>query len=922
MLSPDFVILTSIAYICLLFLLAYFSEGLARRGKGGFLRSPWVYTLSISVYCTSWTFYGAVGTAARDGLEFAAIYIGPTLVFAGWWFILRKLLRIGHSQRITSIADLLSSRFGKSSHVAVLVTLMAVIAITPYIALQLKAITNSLQAVTAARGTRGTLAGLDDATLAFGVATVMALFTILFGTRNVDAREQHLGVVAAIAFEAMVKLVAFVLVGLFVLFGMSTGPAGIYAAAVDAGLEIRASTPFGSRWVTLLFLSAVAVICLPRQFQITVVENADENHLRTAGWVFPAYLLLLSLFTLPIAFHGLAIMPEGANPDMFVLTLPMAAGQDGLALFAFIGGFSSATSMIIIASIALSIMLSNHIVLPLALRLTDNLADGGAQGIARLLLLSRRFSIAAILLLGFVYFWLTGESGALAAIGLISFAGVAQFLPALLAALYWRGATVRGALTGMVLGIATWGWTLFMPSFTSNATVAAIVAEGPWGIALLRPEALLGMTGLDPLVHSILWSMLLNGGALVLVSLLTRQAPLERIQADIFVDIFQRGERDPGRALHSSASAEDLFHLTERVMGWKSAYRLFHAEGIPSGAAGRNHSVPPAFVVRLERELASSIGAASAHILLSKVVEGDALSLEEVMLIADETLQVISHSNELERKSRELRLTAQQLQQANAKLQDLHRQKDDFLSQVSHEVRTPMTSIRSISEILMKQPDLDEARRNRFVGLIHHESVRLTRLLDEILDLNALEHGERDWENRPVEAEAVLTRAFEICEALAREHNIRVSRRQELAQVRVLGDPDRLSQVFINIIANAIAHNDGPDPELLVWSGRRGNDYVVEISDNGKGIAPEYRDAIFGKFVRVDSQPGRDGSLSGLGLGLNISHTIITRMSGRIELVDGPLPGACFRITLPIHDDAAGSDSAERAQKLASGLSS
>ncbi|WP_313349541.1 sodium:solute symporter family transporter [Paracoccus sp. (in: a-proteobacteria)] len=916
MLSPDIVVLTAIAYVCLLFLLAYFSDGLARRGRGGFLRSPWVYTLSISVYCTSWTFYGAAGTAARDGLEFMAIYMGPTLVFAGWWFILRKLLRIGHSQRITSIADLLSSRFGKSSHVAVLVTLMAVIAITPYIALQLKAITNSLQAITVARGASGPLAGLEDAKLAFGVATGMALFTILFGTRNVDAREQHLGVVAAIAFEAVVKLLAFVAVGLFVLFGMSTGPAGIYAAAIEAGLEVHEQAPFGSRWVTVLFLSAVAVICLPRQFQITVVENADENHLRTASWAFPAYLLLLSLFTLPIAFHGLAIMPPGSNPDMFVLTLPMAAGQDGLALFAFIGGFSSATSMIIIASIALSIMVSNHIVLPLALRITDNLADSGAQGIARLLLLSRRFSIAGILLLGFLYFWLTGESGALATIGLISFAGVAQFLPALLAALYWRGATVKGALTGMILGIAVWCWTLFLPSFTSNAAVAALVAEGPWGIALLRPQALLGMAGLDPLVHSIFWSMVLNGGALIVVSLFTRQGALERMQAGIFVDIFHRSASDTGRSLRSSASAEDLFQLTERVLGWQSAQDLFQSEGISRGSSGRGQPVPPSFVARLERELASSIGAASVHILLSKVVEGDALSLEEVMLIADETLQVISHSNELERKSRELRLTAQELQEVNAKLHALHRQKDDFLSQVSHEVRTPMTSIRSISEILMKQPELAQTQRHRFVGLIHHESVRLTRLLDEILDLSALEHGERDWQNRPMEAEAILTRAFEICEALARKHDIRVSRQQEVAEVQVLGDPDRLSQVFINIISNAISHNRGEDPELRVFSGLRKGNYVVEISDNGKGIAPEYRHSIFDKFVRVSSQPDRDGSLSGLGLGLNISHTIISKMSGRIELVDGPLSGACFRITLPVYAPTP------QVQPSASGVSS
>ncbi len=303
MLSPDFVILTAVAYIGLLFLIAWLSDRHANRGYAGFLRSPAIYTLSISVYCTSWTFYGAVGTAARSGLEFLAIYIGPTIVFVGWWFLLRKLIRISHSQRITSIADFLSSRFGKSSRIAVLVTSIAVISITPYIALQLKAITTSIQAVSVAKGGKDHLAGLDELTLALGVAVGMALFTILFGTRNVDAREQHPGVVAAIAFEAVVKLIALLAVGAFAVFGLGGGMGDIYERAVAAGLDIH-EQPLGSRWVALLILSGCAVICLPRQFQITVVESSNEDHLRTAGWAFPAYLLLMSVFTMPNALYG------------------------------------------------------------------------------------------------------------------------------------------------------------------------------------------------------------------------------------------------------------------------------------------------------------------------------------------------------------------------------------------------------------------------------------------------------------------------------------------------------------------------------------------------------------------------------------------------------------------------------------------
>ena len=902
MLSADLVILTAVAYVGLLFVLAYVSDARARRGESRFLRSPLIYTLSISVYCTSWTFYGAVGTAARSGLEFLAIYLGPTLVFVGWWFMLRKLVRIGRTQRITSVADLLSSRFGKSSGLAVLVTLIALVSVTPYTALQLKAITTSIQVVSAASGPEpGALAGLDDASLAFAVAAGMALFTILFGTRHVDAKEQHLGVVAAIAFEAAVKLVALLAVGVFVVFAVGGGPAEIFARAEEAGLEIYAQRSSGARWAAILVLSATAVLCLPRQFQITVVENSNEEHLRTAGWAFPGYLLLMSLFTIPIALFGMTSLPAGSNPDMFVLTLPMSTGNSGLALFAFIGGFSSATSMIIVASIALSIMVSNHIVVPIALRNSATPESPGELAIATLLLRSRRIAIGVILFLGFLYFWLAGDSDALAPIGLISFAGVAQFLPSMIAALYWREATVKGAMAGMIAGFAVWAWTTFLPSFEStSAVIATLMAEGPWGLAFLRPEALFGLSGLDPLVHAVFWSLFLNAATLIVVSLCTRQSALERIQATLFVDVFRRPPDSQPIFMQGSAAANDLFFVAERVLGWERAYALFESMARESGTTVRQHEMTPEFIGRVERELASSIGAASAHVLLSKVVSGDRVSLEEVMRIADETQQVIEYSHELEQKSAELRSTAQQLQQANALLRKLHQQKDDFLSQVSHEVRTPMTAIRSLSEILLGEEDLTPAQRARFASTIHEESVRLTRLLDEILDLSVLEQGERNWTNVAVDAERVLDRALEVCEALARQRNMRVEVAGRARESIVLADADRLCQALINIISNATKYNTAPDPVIRIRSSVKDGMYVVEISDNGPGIATSIRENIFDKFARGSHD---FATRPGLGLGLNISRQIALRMGGWLELVDGELPGACFRLTVPLLRD-------------------
>ncbi|MEO1293912.1 MAG: sodium:solute symporter, partial [Pseudomonadota bacterium] len=337
-LSPNIIFAACLAYVVLLFAVAFWGD--RRQSEGGLLGSPLVYTLSLSVYCTSWTFFGAVGSAARNGMEFAAIYLGPTLMLIGWYTILRKMVRIRQTQQITSIADMISSRYGKSPGLAALVTLIAVISTLPYIALQLKAVAASLDLILRPQG-----AVLDpvsyDASLyqtAFWVAAGMAGFTILFGTRTLDANERHHGVVAAIALEALVKLGALIAVGLFAVFWVLDGPANVLDALPDR--LAREDALFDSRWTALTALSAIAVLCLPRMFQVLVVECSNERHLRTASWLFPLYLLLMSLFIVPIAVAGMQTLPSAADPDFFVITLPLSTDQRWLALLVFLGGFS------------------------------------------------------------------------------------------------------------------------------------------------------------------------------------------------------------------------------------------------------------------------------------------------------------------------------------------------------------------------------------------------------------------------------------------------------------------------------------------------------------------------------------------------------------------------------------------------------
>ncbi len=895
MLSANLVLFTALGYVALLFAVAFLGDRRARQGRPGWLVSPITYTLSISIYCTSWTFYGAVGSAARSGLEFVTIYTGPTLVFVGWWLFLRKMVRIGQLHRITSIADMISSRYGKSASIAALVTVIAVAASTPYIALQLKALTNSFQVIssTAPDALQGLTSGQPNFQLAFWIAAGMALFTILFGTRTIDVNERHHGVVAAIAVEAVVKLTALLAVGLLVVVGIAGGPAEIFAR-MPPGM-LRTEELFGPRWITLTFLAATAVICLPRQFQVTVVEIGDENHLRTASWLFPTYLLLISLFVLPIAIGGLAWLPEGANPDMFVLTLPMWANQDAIALFAFLGGFSSATSMVIVACIALSTMVSNHLVLPIVLRLPWVSLDASGQ-MRRFLLMTRRVSICAILLLAFLYFRLSGRFDALASIGLVAFAGAAQLLPCLIGGLFWRHATAHGARAGLLVGTALWVYTLLLPSFKGDLFLSAsAITEGPWGLAWLRPQALFGLEGFDPLVHAIFWSLSANTLAFVFVSLLREPRPLERLQGTLFVDVFRHRGLDTSRFVSRTAPAFDLNVLAQRLIGVEEARRFFAQSGQGLDLAPHRPIAGDALITELERKLAGNVGAATARAMVSQVVTGETISLGELVKIADETQRMRDYSHRLEEQSRRLAETARELQAANERLRELDLQKDDFLSQVSHEVRTPMTSIRSFSEILLETPDVERPQVQRFLRIIHDESLRLTRLLDGILDLSVLERGGGAWALVATDPQAALASAMATCEGLAAAASVRLLQVEEAPGVQVLADADRLSQVFINLVSNAIKYNTSPDPWVRVTSRCRGDRYEVLIEDNGPGVGPEERGRMFRKFSRGWSRtPGAGGA----GLGLAISWQIMRRLGGSLELLEGGARGAAFLVTL------------------------
>ncbi len=898
MVSFNLLVAVSFAYVAGLFAVAFWADNRARKGQSRWLRSPVIYTLSLSIYCTAWTFYGAVGYAARSGLEYLTIYLGPTLVLVGWWWILRKLVHVGRSQRITSIADLLSSRYGKSNLLGVIVTLLAVIGTTPYIALQLQSVTLAFSVFAAERP-----AGFSSPNLAataFWVAAGLAVFTILFGTRNLDVNERHSGVVTAIAVEAVVKLVALLAVGIFVTWGMAGGVSDI-ARAIEAS-PIATWQLDGPRWVSLTALSAAAFLTLPRMFQVLVVENANERQLATASWAFPLYLLLMSLFVVPIAVIGLREMPAGANPDLFVLTLPLSAGRDSLAMLSFLGGFSSATSMVIVAAIALSTMVSNNIVLPLWLWLRRDRPGVSQSGdLRRLVLVARRLAIGGILALGYAYYRVSGGGAALAAIGLISFTGVAQVLPALMGGLFWRGATRTGAAAGLIAGFLVWAYTLYLPSFGEGGVLSArLLAEGPFGIGWLRPRALFGLTGIDPVVHALFWSMMANIGAFLLGSFLTFPTPLERLQSAQFVHALGPNTA-PQEWVGGPGAAEDLLILAQRIMGGPDAQALFSRHAGRQGKAGYLPDTTPEFIEALERELAGSVGAATAHAMIGQITGDRSMSVDDLMAMADESQQMMEYSLRLETQQEQLSRTMRQLAAANEKLTQLSVQKDAFLSQISHELRTPMTSIRAFSQILAEEgATLNAHERTHYARVIQDETIRLTRLLDDLLDLSVLENGRVSMDIRQVSLDQVLERALASTASMIEERGMVLERRGDAAAIRLETDPGRLAQVFINLIANAVKYSDADRPRLEIRISRAPGRVLVDLVDNGSGIADADREVIFEKFSRLSDQAAAGSA----GLGLAICREIMDRLGGGIEYLPGQ-GGAAFRVSVPLRAPGA-----------------
>ncbi|MBN9580722.1 MAG: hybrid sensor histidine kinase/response regulator [Afipia sp.] len=635
------VIAAAFGYIGLLFVIASYGERLTRiqRGRLG----PLIYPLSLAIYCTSWTFFGSVGLATRTSVEFLAIYVGPILMIGFGTPFLMRVIHLAKSQNITSIADFIAARYGKSQAVAATAAVIAIIGSVPYIALQLKAVASSLETILNQDQDVSSIPYIGD--IAFIVTITLAAFAVLFGTRQTDATEHQHGLMLAVAMESLVKLVVFIAAGVFVTFIMF-GPSELIERAMKTPEAVRAieTAPSLGNFAAMTLLSFLAILLLPRQFHVSVVENSTEEEVRRARWLFPAYLIAINLFVIPIAIAGLVTFPFGtSSSDMYVLALPISAGATSLSVLVFIGGLSAATAMVIVECVALAIMVSNDIVVPLVLQRRPL----SQENFGGFLLKVRRVAIFTIMAMAYLYYHVLGNAQ-LAAIGLLSFAAVAQLAPAFLGGLFWRRATGRGAMAGMLVGFAVWAYTLFLPSFADVDPRGAIwLAEGLFGITALRPQALLG-ADMAPLIHGVLWSLSLNLLAYVVVSLMRQPTSIERVQADLFVPAELAPIAPNFRRWRSTVTVQDLLTTVAQYLGPERAQQSFETFAA-TNRINLDRSAPADFLLlrHAEHLIASSIGAASSRLVLSLLLRKRAVSAKAALKLLDDAHTALHFNREM-----------------------------------------------------------------------------------------------------------------------------------------------------------------------------------------------------------------------------------------------------------------------------------
>lgn len=856
-----------------------------------------VYILSLAVYCTGWTFFGSVGNASKTGIGFLPVYLGPTIFFPLIIIVWLKILRICKEYRITNIADFISSRYGHSNYLGVLVTIFYIIGIIPYISLQLKAI--GLCLITFTNYNAPSKINVNDSVFYFSL--ILIVFTILYGARNIDASEKHKGLIAAISFESIVKLFGFILVGLYVSFYIFSSPFDIFSQYQTAQLTNVLPNIFqnqfnGVSWLFVMIISALSMILLPRQFQVAIVENTNESHLNKALWMFPLYLFLINIFVIPIAIGGLLKFGNHIDPDTFVLAFPISTGNLWLTLIVFLGGLSAATGMVIVETISLSTMLSNNLVIPTFISKKLISEDRGINP-QSLVVLSRRFGITIIIIGAYFFEKYVAEKVSLISIGLISFAAVSQLAPALIGGLYWRKATKKAASASILVGFFVWLFTLIFPTLDGfSPEITSIIKNGLFGIEWLKPTSLFYFSDLDKLSHGIFWSLLLNIITFIGVSIYTERDTEEIIQSEAFVKIHSNNKSQIATLIKNEIIVKDLMYIFKVFFGEERGENLiknyFTKNNIPYIEKALT---PPLLVNYSEKLLAGAIGPIATKMVIANIANQQPISMNEVLDILKENQQTIQLNKELKKKSAELGKATEELKLANEQLTLLDEQKDEFLYTVTHELRTPLTSIRALSEVLFDNPDLGETEREKYLGVIIKETERMTHLITQVLNLEKYDSGKQQLNLKTCDLVAMITEIEQSFSTILKNKNIAfekiIPNNMFLARI----DKELIEQVLYNLFSNAIKFSKS---KITISFLENYNEVIISVIDDGVGIQDNQKGLIFDKFYQIKNKKLQkpDGS----GLGLAISKKIIELHNRKIWVENNTPNGAIFSFSLEL----------------------
>lgn len=889
-------ILIIVAYLALLFFIAFLAE---KNTRNRLIYNPYVYVLSLAVYCSAWTYYGSIGVAAEKGVNFLTIYLGPIIAAPLWIILLRKVIRISKQHKISSLADFISLRYGKNRFLGALVTVVCLTGILPYISLQLKAVSETFEIMTAS--STGSKSIFSDTT--FYIALILALFAAFFGTQKTDASQRHTGIVVTVAFESLLKLIFFLAVGIYVTYFLFEGMQDIVQkVSVESNfsslIKINGLED-GFNWFFTIMLSFLAIFLLPRQFQMGVLESSRLGDIKKAVWLFPLYLLLFNIFVIFIAWAGKVELGNTVNPDYYTLHLPLFHGNSVLASIVFLGGLSAVISMVVVSTFALSIMLSNNLIIPYGF--LGNFKKYNSERNSKLIKNIRRVSIFLIIVIAYVFYYNFSIELPLYSIGLISFVIIAQLAPSFFIGLFWNRGSSKGAIFGLIVGMLITVYTLILPfileAFTGDRT---LVDHGLFGVQFLKSHALFGIDFLSPAEHSFFWSVSLNTICYIYFSLNTKGNYRERNYAEMLVDSKNYVSlQEEAYVWRGEAYVQDIKNILIRFLGEKSTeraltffFRKYQIIEEPKFADSR-------LIHFSEQLLTGTLGSSSARILIESVAKEEEITLVEVLKILEESKEAIAESKALKNKSKELKDLADQLSILNQELVDKDRQKDEFLDTVAHELKTPLTGIRAATEIMLDDPDMDDETKQRFLRNTLLDAERLSRLIHNILDFEKLSKGRSKLDLRPHLLNNTIARVIQFLEPSAQKKNIKLIQKNS-HPIKFAYDEDRMIQVFTNLISNAIKFCTS-DKGLISVDYRMGSKSIeISVKDNGEGFKEEDLDFVFDKFYQSKNQ--NRIKPEGTGLGLAITKQIVLSHNGSIYINKEYKDGAEIIINIPLYE--------------------